>query len=246
MVEDVPVSPEQTTSPSVEKTGEPVSPVQTTEGTSAQGSSTTYRKPTPDEVFDVHAERVERFIKSADAKAWNLVRQEDIAAHNEEINSNLGRARQYIDGLENLVGARSEYSHKWSDVQHYIGSVDSTQDMAEEFNFDLETEAQARAASGKTDEQAILEKDAARDDALRVAVEEETRETIRLLVAQGLQEEADKVSIFLEIYIMQADAELDWEANQAIKAEEEAELYALLAAEKEGLDSLNDPAIVNA
>ena len=78
--------------------------------------------------------------------------------------------------------------------------------MAEEFNFDLETEAQARAASGKTDEQAIMEKDAARVDALRVAVEEET---IRLLEAQGLQEKADKVSIFLEIYIMQADGELD-------------------------------------
>ncbi len=75
---------------SVEDTDEPATSEETTEGTSGQDISNT--KPTPNEIFDIHAERIDRYLKEADAKAFdlpNLVRQEDIAAHNEEINSNL-------------------------------------------------------------------------------------------------------------------------------------------------------------
>ncbi len=65
--------------------------------------------------------------------------------------------------------ARPEFREKWSDLQHLIGSADSIQDMAEEFNFDLEAEEQARGAAGIPEEQAIMEKQARQEAAEREA-----------------------------------------------------------------------------
>ena len=264
-VESELVSPEQTISASVENTGEPVSSEETTEGSSAavegelvsseqttegtntQGSSSTYRNPTPDEVFDQHVERVNKFIQSADAKARelpDLVRHEDIERTNEEIISNIERANEYLNGLDSLVQSKPEYRHKWSDLQNLMGSVDSVDDMADEYNFNLEREAQARAAAGITDEQAIAEKEAARAEAEQAATKQAAIELIQLMEDKGLQDEADRVR--LVIYSMEADAEFLSAENEAIRAEEEAELDAILAAEKEALDSLSDPAVVNA